>query len=135
MTDEQLLARILEDPETEEIASTLGLDAADYAARVLFYLKNPGADPQLDIMTPADEKAAGMPSVAETVQWLQKVESGEIPMEGEHHTHFAGFGDDEKSAVTAAGGSIEKKAPRAEETSPHGSPAPAGAPKRGLKKS
>ena len=108
MTDEQLIARILEDAETATIAEALGLEPADYAARVLHYIRNPNADPQLDVMDAAAEKEAGMPSVAEVVQFLEKMEQGE-----EHEqTKFAGFDDDEKSAATLTG-TGRKKGPQA----------------------
>lgn len=107
MTDEQLIARILEDAETAIIAEALGLEPADYAARVLHYIRNPNADPQLEIMDAQAEKEAGMPSVGEVRQFLEKMEEGD-----EHEqTKFAGFDDDEKSAATLTGG--RKKGPQA----------------------
>lgn len=109
-TDEELIARILEQPETSQIAESLGLSAEDYAARVLFYAKNPEAQPQIETMDPLEEQANGMPSVGECVKFLEKIDSGEISMDPEsHQTRFAGFDDEEKSAVTATGGQRMRK--------------------------
>jgi hypothetical protein len=108
MTDDQIIARILEDAETTIIAEALGLEPADYAARVLHYIRNPNADPQLDVMDAAAEKEAGMPSVAECRQFLEKLEDGD-----EHEqTKFTGFDEDEKSAATLTG-TGRKKGPQA----------------------
>ena len=104
-TDEELIARILEVPETTKIAESLGLEPEDYAARVLFYHRNPKADPQLEVMDAMQEKEAGMPSKADCVSFLQKIDSGEISLDPEsHQTRYTGFDDDEKSAATMTGG-------------------------------
>lgn len=132
-TDEELIARILEDKETHVIAESLGLDAGEYAARVLFYLKNPKADPQLTLLTPEQEKAAGVPSPAEVMDFARKMESGEIDTGPAHNrSQFAGFDDEEKSAITAAGGQAKKEAPKAESSGLK--PAPPVVAKRGLAK-
>ena len=47
MSDDDLLARILQDAETTTIADALGLEPADYAARVMHYIRNPNAEPQI----------------------------------------------------------------------------------------
>jgi hypothetical protein len=130
--DGELLARILQDPETGQIAESLGLEPVDYAARVLHYLKNPNAQPQMQVMTPEQEREAGMPSTGDVVKFFEDIDSGAISLEGEHEkTRYAGFDDDEKSAVTVAGGNAVKRAPA---PAPSVAAAPAAAPKRGLKK-
>jgi len=107
MTDDQLIARILEDAETATIAESLGLEPAEYAKRVMHYIRNPNADPQLQFMDAEAEKEAGVPTVADCVTFLEKVESGEIG--GEHDkVEFAGFDDDEKSQATATGARPKK---------------------------
>lgn len=104
MSDADLIARILEDKETYKIADALGIDAEDYAKRVLFYLRNPKADPQLQFMSPADAEAAGMPSVNDCKVFLEKIESGEISLDGDHATtRFAGSNAQEKSATNLTG--------------------------------
>ena len=55
-TDEALLAKILAEPATQQIAESLGLDPTEYAKRVLLYVKNPKADVPLTVLTPAQEK-------------------------------------------------------------------------------
>ena len=113
-TDDQLLAKILAEPATQTIAESLGLPPEEYAKRVLFYLKNPKAQPQLSVMTPEQENAAGVPSVAESLAFVDKLISGEIPLGNEHEqTRYAGFGEEEKSAVSAAGGRSKTAAQRA----------------------
>ncbi len=132
-SDEELIARILEDKETHVIADSLGIDAGDYAARVLFYMRNPNADPQLTLLTPEQERAAGVPSPQETMAFARKLESGEIDVGPAHNkTQFAGFDDEEKSAITAAGGQSKKEAPKAETSGLR--PAPPVVAKRGLGK-
>lgn len=107
MNDEDLMARILQDAETTTIAESLGIEPADYAARVLHYIRNPNADPQLTLMDAAAEREAGMPSAAECVDFLNRVEAAGI--DGEHATtRFAGFDDDEKSAASLTGARSNK---------------------------
>lgn len=131
-SDQDLMAKILAEPATSKIADSLGISIEEYAARVLFYIKNPKADPQLNVLTPEQEKAAGVPSMAEAVTFINKLHSGEIPLEGEHErTRFAGFDDDEKSAVNAAGGTAKREAPKAAPTTAPSGPVVA---KRGLSK-
>ena len=109
MSDADLIARILEDAETITIAEALGLEPAEYAARVLHYIRNPNADPQLTLMDAAAEKEAGMPSAAECVGFLERVEAAGL--DGDHATtRFAGFDDDEKSAASLTGGRHKKGA-------------------------
>jgi hypothetical protein len=103
-SDADLMAKILAEPATEKIASSLGLSVDEYAQRVLFFLKNPKAEPQLTVMTPQEEKQAGVPSVDDAMAYVDGMLSGEIPMGDEHlRTRFAGFDDDERDAVTATG--------------------------------
>lgn len=129
MTDEEVMARILEDAETGQIAEALGLDPVDYAARVLHYIRNPNAEPQLEILDAVGEKEAGMPSKAECLDYLQKIDSGAIPLDDSEVTHFAGFDEDEKSAAALTGS--RRKGPAAPPPMPPvpGEPAPGG-PKR-----
>lgn len=112
-TREEILAKILSQPETQEIASSLGMDVADYAERVLHYVMHPDAEPQVELLSDEDARAAGMPSAEECVDWLQRIESGEIDVTPEEQrTRFAGFDDDERSSVTLTGGAPQKRAPK-----------------------
>lgn len=136
MTDDdarkaQLLQEVLAQPETKEIADALGLELADYAALVVHYRLNPDDEPTIMTMDEGAAKQAGVPTVQETVDWLKKVESGEIDVTPEEErTRFA-VDDDEKDAITLTGAKRIVRAPTSVEA-----PSPAGAPKpsRGLKR-
>jgi hypothetical protein len=135
MTDDQLRERIMRDPETAEIAASLGIAVEDYVARVLHYLKNPKADPELTVMGPEDEKANGMPTVRDVVGFFEKIDAGEIDVEPEQRSAFVGFDDDEKSAVTMTGGSsAARRAPQKDPPLPGADTLPGNAVSRGLKK-
>lgn len=109
MSDADLIARILQDVETSTIAEALGLEPEEYAARVMHYIRNPNADPQLAIMDAAAEKEAGIPSASECIGFLERVEAAGL--DGDHaSTRFAGFDDDEKSAASLTGGRTKKGA-------------------------
>jgi hypothetical protein len=113
-TDEALLAKILAEKATHQIAEALGLPPEEYAKRVLFFVRNPKAEPQLNVLTPQQEREAGIPSVEDALDYVDKLASGEIPMGDEHlRTRFAGFDGDEKSAVTATGATPKKGPQRA----------------------
>jgi hypothetical protein len=109
MTDDELLARILEEPDILRLADTLGLEPEDYAKRVLFYMRNPNAEPQLTVLTPEAAKEAGVPSVEECLAFGKKLESGEISFEPDHmNSQFAGFEDKEKSITNLTGAKLKK---------------------------
>jgi hypothetical protein len=108
-TDEVLLAKILAEPATLQIAESLGLDPTEYARRVLFYAKNPKADVQLTVLSPAQEKAAGIPSVDDAMAFVDGMIAGDIPVGDEHtRTRFAGSDADEKKTLSAAGGTAQR---------------------------
>jgi hypothetical protein len=113
-TDEALLAKILAEPATTQIAESLGLDPTEYAKRVLFYAKNPKAEVQLTVLSPAQEKEAGVPSVEEAMAFVDGMISGDIPVGDEHtRTRFAGSDSGEKRVVNAAGGKAQRGPPKA----------------------
>ena len=108
-TDEALLAKILAEPATQQIAESLGLDPNEYAKRVLLYVKNPKADVPLTVLTPAQEKEAGIPSVDDAMTFVDGMLSGDIPVGDEHaRTRFAGSDADEKKSTNAAGGKTQR---------------------------
>jgi hypothetical protein len=108
-TDEALLAKILAEPATKQIADSLGIDPAEYAKRVLFYVKNPKADVQLTVLTPAQEKEAGIPSVDDALAFVDGMISGDIPVGDEHaRTRFAGSDAGEKKTLNAAGAKAQR---------------------------
>lgn len=127
-SDEALLAHILAQPETQQIAASLGMRAQDYAARVLYYARHPQAEPQLEMMSEEEAKAAGLPSIGECVRFLEDAVS---ELQRAETAHFAGFDDDEKSSASLTGAALAKRAPRASAPAP--GPAGGGAPRRGLR--
>jgi predicted lipoprotein len=108
LSDEEILAKIKKDPATRELAENLGMSVDDYAQKVLFYVRNPQAQPQIEVMSDEEAREAGMPSVAECVSFLGAVVNEEAKKE---EAIFAGFDeDDEHSAVT--GSLSRKRAPK-----------------------
>lgn len=85
------------------------MEVEDYAQRVLFYVRNPGKEPVLELMSDEAAREAGMPSPEECAGLLEKAIHD---AEGEEKAHYAGFDDDEKSAATTTGGTGKKQAPR-----------------------
>ena len=113
-TDEALLAKILAEPATLQIAESLGLEPTEYAKRVLCYVKNTKADVPLTVLTPAQEKEAGIPSVDDAMAFVDGMLSGDIPVGDEHaRTRFAGSDGDEKKSMNAAGGKAQRGPPKA----------------------
>jgi hypothetical protein len=113
-SDEVLLARILAEPATAKIAAALGQAPEDYARRVLFYLKNPRAEVQVTVLSPAEEKAAGIPTTEDAVAFVDGMLSGAIPVGDEHaRTRFAGTDASEKKSRTAAGSKAQRGPARA----------------------
>jgi hypothetical protein len=77
---------------------------------VLFYVRNPQAQPQIEVMSDEDAREAGMPSVAECVSFLGAAAKEELAKE---EAKFAGFDDDEKEQTKSTGSSVSmKRAPK-----------------------
>ncbi len=85
------------------------MELEDYAKRVLFYVRNPGKEPMLEVMSEDAAREAGMPSAEECARLLERAVDD---AEQEEKAHYAGFDDDEKSAATTTGGTGKKRAPR-----------------------
>lgn len=109
LSDQEILAKVIAQPESEQIAESLGMNVEDYAKRVLFYVRNPKQQPVVEVMSDEEAREAGMPSAAECVLLLDRAIDD---AEREEQAHYAGFDDDEKSAATTTGGSAKKRAPR-----------------------
>lgn len=85
------------------------MSVEDYAKRVLFYVRNPGQQPMVEVMSDDEAREAGMPSAGECVLFLDRaIEEAER----EEQAHYAGFDDDEQSAATTTGASGKRRAPR-----------------------
>lgn len=85
------------------------MELEDYAKRVLFYVRNPGKEPMIEVMSEEEAREAGMPSAGECVLLLDRAIDD---AEQEEKAHYAGFDDDEKSAATTTGGTARKRAPK-----------------------
>lgn len=125
LSDDELMGKILAQSETREIADSLGLEATEYAQRVLHYLRNPDKSPEIQLMSDEEAQDAGMPTVQDCVEFLTKAVDEELKRD---QAQFDDAGDEEKSSVTLAGGDIRKKAPRSPMTRPS-----AGRPSAGLR--
>lgn len=68
-----------EDPNTHEIAKSLGVEVEDYINKVLDYALNPGKEPEVELLD--DESIAGLgpdaPSVSDVTAWLEGVAAGQ----------------------------------------------------------
>jgi hypothetical protein len=71
MSKEEMLKKVLDDPATRDIADSLGVDIQEYAEQVVFFMANPQAEPKLQLMDPAVERAKGIPSPEELAAKLQ----------------------------------------------------------------
>lgn len=109
LSDDEILAKVKGQPETLQIAESLGMSVDDYAKRVLFYVRNPGKEPMVQVMSDEAAREAGMPTAAECAEFL---EAAVEDMEKQENAHYAGFDDDEKSAATTTGGVAKKRAPK-----------------------
>ena len=109
LSDDQILAKVLAQPESAHIAESLGMELEDYAQRVLFYVRNPKQQPMIEVMSDDEAREAGMPSPEECARTLEKVIDD---ADREEQAHYAGFDDDEKSAATTTGGTSKKRAPK-----------------------
>lgn len=132
-TVEEIVAKVRAQPETAQIAASLGLELDDYVELVAHYALNPDEPVELQAISDEDAKAAGVPTLQETVGWVEQVASGAIDVTpAEERTRFEDD-DIEKDAITLTGAKRVVRAPPSMEQS---SPAlPAGPrPSRGLKK-
>lgn len=109
LSDRQILAKVIAQPESAQIAESLGMELEDYAQRVLFYVRNPKQQPMIEVMSDDEAREAGMPSPEECAATLGKIIDD---VDREEHARYAGFDDDEKSAATTTGGTTKKRAPK-----------------------
>lgn len=109
LSDAQILEKVLAQPETAQLAATLGMSVDNYAKMVVHYIRNPEAEPELELMSDEDARKAGMPSTEDCVTFLERAVDDELKKDS---ARFAGFDDDERSASSLTGGSAPKVAPR-----------------------
>jgi len=76
--------QLLEDADTKAIAKAFKMPLEKYVDLVLMYAQNPEREPQLTVLDEDEmqEEGADLPTQAEVMDWLNKVESGEIVLGG-----------------------------------------------------
>lgn len=79
---EEVRAELLQNRETAEIARNLGLPLEEYVEKVLGYYQDPAKEPQIYLTTEEQVRAAGVKPTTEkdVLEWLQKVDKGEIDL-------------------------------------------------------
>lgn len=72
-----------EDPNTRAIADALGVEVEDYIERVLEYATHPDKEVEVELLDDeaASELGPEAPSMAEVMQWMEGVASGEISLD------------------------------------------------------
>lgn len=103
---EEVRAELLQSQETKELAQKLGLSIDDYVAKVLEYYADPDKQPMLYVAPEEQLRAAGLEatSTKEAMEWLGKVESGEIDLRPGHMKD--GYKVPEKAKVAGIGESL-----------------------------
>lgn len=111
-----------DDPNTAEIAKSLGVEVEDYIDKVLEYAQHPDKQPELELLD--DEVAAELgpdaASVAEVEAWMEKVISGEIDLDdrvkiAEHDGFATGAEGSETSRAEAGVEAPVRRAPQVAE--------------------
>jgi hypothetical protein len=103
MSKEEMLKKILDAPETRDIADTLGLPVEEYAAQVLYYKMNPTVEPRLKLMDEATARAKGVPPTQELMAELMRmVEAADVMSE---KSVYQGIESDDKGSS----GSLRRK--------------------------
>jgi hypothetical protein len=74
--------QLLDDADTKEIAKAFKMPLEQYVDLVLMYAQNPDKDPILTILDEDEMQGEGadLPTQAQVLDWLNKVESGEIEL-------------------------------------------------------
>ena len=129
MTDEQRKSlgipkavakqQLLDDPQTHEIAQTLGVDVEDYVEQVLLYAMNPQLEAQVQVLDEQEleEMEVSVPSEGEVLNWFAKVSTGEeeLPKEEEKGIKASdGFSTEKSKEETSrevVGGAVQRSAP------------------------
>lgn len=126
--------QLLGDENTKRIASSLGIELAEYVEMVLDYAQHPDKEPMVEVLNAEDlaqvEAAGQAPTRAEVMQWFEDVKEGrvEVPIGPQVKTEKDGFakGKDQAEKLRAAAGvQVERVAPKVEDTVRKAGPAPA----------
>ena len=117
-----LRQRLRDDPSTQQIAASLGVDIEDYITQVIFYARRPNLPPQVEIL-PDEELAeleGELPSEGEVTQWLEAVARGDIDLSepevgmAQKSAYTTEVDRSEQLRAVAMGGSLERQAPAIE---------------------
>lgn len=94
------------DEYTRKIAKMLNMDLDEYIDQVLDFATHPGKEPEFYVFDEAQLQAEGIeteaPSNQEVVQWLKKVENGEISLSPGQLSENSSFSAQEAAAVRQA---------------------------------
>lgn len=101
---EEVRAELMASAETQQLAQTLGIELKDYVEKVLAYYADPAKDAMIYLAPEEQLRAAGgnPPSDKEVLEYLQKVERGEIDLRPAHQKD--GFSAAEKEKVAGLTG-------------------------------
>lgn len=82
---EKVRQRLINDPDTQGIAKSLGVKLSDYVEQVIGFLKDPSKQPAPTLMTEEEAEKQGIPfdSEAEITQWLKDVVDGNVQLGGD----------------------------------------------------
>lgn len=71
---------LMNDPNTHELAKTLGVEVEEYIDLVIEYAQNPEKEPELYVIEEEDalEEGIEIPTYKEVGDWLKAIESGEV---------------------------------------------------------
>lgn len=83
---EEVRAELMASQETRELAKTIGLSLEDYVEKVLSYYQDPSKEPMVYVAPEGEIRAAGVepPTEKAIVEWLTKVQKGEIDLRPQH---------------------------------------------------
>lgn len=111
---EEVRAELMKSQDTQQIANQLGLKLEDYVEKVLAYYKDPTKQPMVYVVSEEQIRAAGVepPTEKAIMEWLQKVDSGEIDLRPDHLKD--GFKNAEKPPVPGVADSKASGAPAAD---------------------
>lgn len=117
VSEEVARQRLMESPETREIAQNLGMDLAEYVQMVIDYAKHPEKEPMLEVLDDETLESLGaeVPSQGEVMAWLEAVKRGEIDLTAQaeqvsDEVELQSAEEDRKKRLSAALGSEASKA-------------------------
>jgi hypothetical protein len=95
-TPENVRKKVLEDPNTAQIAKKLGVTLEEYVEQVVHFVMNPKAEPSLYVVEDQDLEALGMPPPDEDEMGRYLIEAVQVA----NAAGATGFTDAKKKLVT-----------------------------------